>query len=113
MSMSKKIENFYVKRMVDRMQEHCETWQFQVLVDAALAGNLKANVLISRLILGDDHDILIEEIGHAEIDRLMALAQHRYNKKKASRVSRPSVLSSDEVRASLDSFLERIAKGKN
>lgn len=112
MKMPKKIENFYIKRMVDRMQEHCETWQFEVLVDAALAGNIKANHLISRLILGDDQQVLIDEIGHDEIDRLMALAQDRYNAKKSFRISRSSVPTTEEIHAQLVHLLGHIMKDK-
>jgi hypothetical protein len=111
MKMSKKIENFYIKRMVDRMREHCETWQFQVLVDAALAGNMKANALISRVILGDDHDVLIDTVGHDEIDRMMVIAQDRYNAKKSFRISRSSVPTSEEIHAQLAHLLDHISRG--
>jgi hypothetical protein len=110
MKMSKKIENFYIKRIADRIEEHQDTWQFQMLVDAALNENIKANHLISRLLLAEDQQVLIEEIGHAEIDRLMMLAQDRANARKSKRISRSSVPTSDEIREKLVPILNRIAR---
>jgi hypothetical protein len=105
--MLKSIEEFYVNRIAARIEEWKDTWQFQTLVDYALNDDEAANHLISRLILGEDQQFLIDEIGHDEIDRLIGLAQDKVYAPKVIQ----SGISTDELKAALLPLLERIGRG--